>query len=100
MSNFISVVEGDIIAMAEAAWSQTKAELLTLEAAILADIKADINAVLTTLAAGVNSKTVEEIETELLNLWESQKPQIIQALSSGAIQILITMAKTALATAI
>ena len=94
-STFISTVEGDIIAVGEAAWTQTKAELQSLESTVLADIKADIQAVIAQLEG--SEATLEDIETELLNLWQQQKPQIISALTSGAIQILIAAAKAAVA---
>lgn len=94
MTNFIQTVEGDIVAVAEAAWAQTKAELLTLETSVLGEIKADIKALVDVIS---NGATVEEIETALLNDWSAAKPSIISALSSGAIQILITAAKTAVA---
>lgn len=94
MTTFIQTIEGDIVAVGEAAWAQTKAELLTIEAVILADIKADIQAVVGTIASGAS---LEQIETELLNLWSAEKPQIISALSSGAIQVLISVAKLAVA---
>ena len=41
--------------------------------------------------------TLEQIETELLNLWSAGKPQVISALSSGAIQVLISVARLAVA---
>ena len=94
MSNFISTIEGDIVAVGEAAWAQTKAELLTLEQEVLGIIKADITAVLGKLESG---STLEDIETELLNLWSANKPQIISALSSGALQVLIAVGKLAVA---
>lgn len=94
MTNFITRIEGDIVAVAEAAWAQTKAELLTLDQEVLAIIKADIQALVSTLEQG---HTIEQVETELLNLWSANKPQIISALSSGALQILIAAAKTAVA---
>lgn len=98
MANFLQRVEGDIIAVGEAAWSQLKSELLTLEQAAVSEIKSDIVAVVGKLEAG---STIEQLETELLNLWSAEKPQILQqvvaALSSGAIQVLIAMAKAAVA---
>jgi hypothetical protein len=94
MSNFITTIEGDIVAVGEAAWAQTKAELLTLEQEALGIIKADIQAVIAKVEAG---NTLEQIETELLNLWAANKPQIISALSSGALQVLISVAKLAVA---
>lgn len=94
MTSFIQVIEGDIVAVGEAAWAQTKAELLKLETEVIEIIKADIMAVLSAVEHGA---TLEQIETELLNLWSANKPQIISALSSGAIQLLISIAKLAVA---
>lgn len=96
IKTIISSVEGDIIAVGEAAWAQTKAELAVLADEVLSTIKADIETVLSKVESG---STVEMIETELLNLWGADKDQIISALSSGALQVLIAMAKTALALA-
>ncbi len=90
----IANVEGDIIAVGEAAWTQTRAELSILAADVLHVIKLDIQALVKNLEDG---RTVEEIETELLNLWAGNRTEIINALSSGDLQVLITMAKTALA---
>ncbi len=94
MSNFITTVEGDIVAVGEAAWAQVKAELMTLEQDVLSIIKADIQMVVGRLQGG---GTAESIETILLNLWSADKPQILSALSSGAIQVLIAVAKAAVA---
>ena len=94
MANFISTIEGDIVAVGEAAWTQTKAELLTLEAEVIAIIKADIQQVLASVQSGA---TMEQLETELLNLWSANRPQIISALSSGAIQVLLSVGKLAVA---
>lgn len=94
MASFIQTIEGDIVAVGKAAWAQTEAELLTLEHEVLAIVKADIAAVVGKLEAGA---TLEELETELLNLWSANRPQIISALSSGAIQVLISVSKLLIA---
>lgn len=94
VSTFIHTVEGDIIAVGEAAWAQTKAELQTLGEEMLALVKADIQTVISNLPS---TTSIEDIETELLNLWSQNKSQVISALSSGAIQLLIALGKTAVA---
>lgn len=94
VKTIIANIEGDIVAIGEYAWNQTKLELLTLGGELLGIIKADILAV---VQVAENGHTVEEIETELLNLWAGNKQDIINALSSGALQLLITMARTAAA---
>ena len=55
MANFITTIEGDIVAVGEAAWTQTKAELLTLEGEVLAIIKADIQSVLSTCTVRIHA---------------------------------------------
>ena len=94
VSTFIHTVEGDIIAVGEAAWAQTKVELQALGEEMLALVKADIQAVISNLPS---TTSIEDIETELLNLWSQNKSQVISALSSGAIQLLIALGKTAVA---
>ena len=96
MTTFVQRVEGDIVAVAEAAWTQIKAELQSLEQEVLDVIKADIKALVTSLEAG-GGLSIEEMETALLNQWSASKPQIISALTSGAIQVLITAAKATVA---
>lgn len=92
MTTIISTVEGDIIAVGDAAWTQTKTELQTLETTVLADIKVAIDAAIKKLESGAS---IEDIETEVLGALENSVPALIGALSSGAMQVLIAMAKTA-----
>lgn len=93
-STFIQTVEGNIVAVGEAAWTQIKSELSGLEDTVLADIKAAIN---TATSAASSGDTLEEIETAVLNILASSAPAIISALSSGALQVLIAMGKAAVA---
>lgn len=90
----ISTVGTDIKAVVGVAYTQIVSELEVLEQSVLLMIKNDIALILDKVEAG---STVEQIETELLNLWGANKASIISALSSGALQVLITMAKMAVA---
>lgn len=94
MSTFIQTAETDIIAVGEAAWAQTKTELEALGQDLLTIIKNDIATVIGQLPA---ETSIEDIETELLNLWSQNQTQIVAAVSSGAIQLLIALGKTAVA---
>jgi hypothetical protein len=93
-NTFIQTVEGDVIAIGEAAWTQAKTQLLALGETALADLKTALSTALNAAEAG---DSVEDIETAVLNLLSGDSLTLVQALTSGALQLLIAAGKAAVA---
>lgn len=86
--------EGETLVTAgESAWAQAKAELAKLTAEIEADLVSAIN---TAVADAESGKSVEDIETDVLNILAGESANLVKALASGVLQILIVFARSAL----
>lgn len=95
-STFMTAIEAEgasLLAGAEAAWTEAKNDLLSLEQTVLDDVKNAITSVIGSIESGA---TVEQIETMVLNLLQAEVVTLLKSLSSGALQVLIVFAKNAL----
>lgn len=86
--------EGQVLILAaETAWQEAKADLSSLEHSVLLDLQTAISTVISNAERGA---TVEELETMVLNLLQAEVVTILKGLTSGALQVLIVFAKSAL----
>lgn len=91
---FVQTVEGDVIAIGEAAWTQAKTQLAGLGEAVLADLKAALQTALNDVEDGAS---LEDIETAVLNLLSAESSTLVRTLTSGVLQLLISAARSAVA---
>lgn len=96
VNTFLTDIEtegNNLLVAGENAWNTAKAELETLGEAVLTDVKEAISSVIASAEAGA---TIEQMETMVLNLLQAEVTTILKSFTSGALQVLIVFAKSAL----